>query len=247
MPSIRGLRSRNSDRALTPEEADELGKIGEGQVDVDDAALDLLGQEDDAVVREGMEKRAAHSFLPLEAAGSIGIGVNALLVLGVLPALLGGMADAVVVSGISLDWMSQLMNHLGGRPGISDNGNLTIDCRLAMPLPDPHAARALEAVDRAARGRDNGIPRQLQQPVCQQRRQVFQRQHVGAVGGGAVGVLVGFHEHRGDADGMICGTFGTTWLHLHYIDQVLGKRAGAKGKQHGRCAAEDGVSQNGAA
>jgi malate dehydrogenase (oxaloacetate-decarboxylating)(NADP+) len=32
--------------------------------------------------------------------------------------------------------------------------------------------------------------------------------------------------HKGDADGMICGTFGTTWLHLHYIDQVLGKRAG---------------------
>jgi malate dehydrogenase (oxaloacetate-decarboxylating)(NADP+) len=33
--------------------------------------------------------------------------------------------------------------------------------------------------------------------------------------------------YKGDADGMICGTFGTTWLHLHYIDQVLGKRAGA--------------------
>ncbi|QGZ39831.1 malate dehydrogenase (oxaloacetate-decarboxylating)(NADP+) [Pseudoduganella flava] len=31
---------------------------------------------------------------------------------------------------------------------------------------------------------------------------------------------------KGDADGMICGTFGTTQLHLHYIDQVLGKRAG---------------------
>ena len=30
---------------------------------------------------------------------------------------------------------------------------------------------------------------------------------------------------KGDADGMICGTFGTTQLHLHYIDQVLGKRA----------------------
>jgi malate dehydrogenase (oxaloacetate-decarboxylating)(NADP+) len=26
---------------------------------------------------------------------------------------------------------------------------------------------------------------------------------------------------------MICGTFGTTQLHLHYIDLVLGKRAGA--------------------
>jgi malate dehydrogenase (oxaloacetate-decarboxylating)(NADP+) len=33
--------------------------------------------------------------------------------------------------------------------------------------------------------------------------------------------------HKGDADGMICGTFGTTSLHLHYIDQVLGRRAGA--------------------
>ena len=32
--------------------------------------------------------------------------------------------------------------------------------------------------------------------------------------------------HKGDADGMICGTFGTTQLHLHYIDQVLGKRDG---------------------
>ncbi|HJU70545.1 MAG TPA: NADP-dependent malic enzyme [Paucimonas sp.] len=32
--------------------------------------------------------------------------------------------------------------------------------------------------------------------------------------------------YKGDADGMICGTFGTTALHLHYIDQVLGKRDG---------------------
>ncbi|HWZ47184.1 MAG TPA: NADP-dependent malic enzyme [Herbaspirillum sp.] len=32
--------------------------------------------------------------------------------------------------------------------------------------------------------------------------------------------------HKGHADGMICGTFGTTQLHLHYIDQVLGKRDG---------------------
>jgi malate dehydrogenase (oxaloacetate-decarboxylating)(NADP+) len=32
--------------------------------------------------------------------------------------------------------------------------------------------------------------------------------------------------HKGDADGMICGTYSTTGLHLHYIDQVLGKREG---------------------
>ena len=32
--------------------------------------------------------------------------------------------------------------------------------------------------------------------------------------------------HKGDADGMICGTFGNTLLHLTYIDQVLGRREG---------------------
>ena len=31
--------------------------------------------------------------------------------------------------------------------------------------------------------------------------------------------------HKGYADGMICGTWGTTALHLHYIDQVLGQHA----------------------
>lgn len=30
----------------------------------------------------------------------------------------------------------------------------------------------------------------------------------------------------GDADGMICGTFGTHSLHLHYVDQVIGRRLG---------------------
>jgi len=34
--------------------------------------------------------------------------------------------------------------------------------------------------------------------------------------------------HRGEADGMICGTFGTHELHLHYIDQVIGRRAGIR-------------------
>jgi len=30
--------------------------------------------------------------------------------------------------------------------------------------------------------------------------------------------------HKGDVDGLICGTWGTTALHLHYVDQVIGKR-----------------------
>jgi malate dehydrogenase (oxaloacetate-decarboxylating)(NADP+) len=34
--------------------------------------------------------------------------------------------------------------------------------------------------------------------------------------------------HNGEVDGMLCGTWGTTGLHLHYIDQVIGLREGAK-------------------
>jgi malate dehydrogenase (oxaloacetate-decarboxylating)(NADP+) len=32
--------------------------------------------------------------------------------------------------------------------------------------------------------------------------------------------------HKGEVDGMICGTWGTTDIHLRYIDQVIGKRSG---------------------
>ncbi|MBV8604291.1 MAG: NADP-dependent malic enzyme [Pelomonas sp.] len=34
--------------------------------------------------------------------------------------------------------------------------------------------------------------------------------------------------HKGEVDGMLCGTWGTTSMHLHYIDQVIGKRPGIK-------------------
>jgi len=34
--------------------------------------------------------------------------------------------------------------------------------------------------------------------------------------------------HRGEVDGMICGTFGTHGLHLHYVDQVIGRRPGVE-------------------
>jgi malate dehydrogenase (oxaloacetate-decarboxylating)(NADP+) len=32
--------------------------------------------------------------------------------------------------------------------------------------------------------------------------------------------------HKGDVDGLICGTWGTNPMHLSYIDQVIGKRPG---------------------
>ncbi|MSQ51128.1 MAG: NADP-dependent malic enzyme [Betaproteobacteria bacterium] len=33
--------------------------------------------------------------------------------------------------------------------------------------------------------------------------------------------------HKGEADGMLCGTFGTHQVHLNYVDQVIGRRPGA--------------------
>ena len=34
--------------------------------------------------------------------------------------------------------------------------------------------------------------------------------------------------HKGEVDGMLCGTWGNTAYHLNYIDQVIGQREGAK-------------------
>jgi len=34
--------------------------------------------------------------------------------------------------------------------------------------------------------------------------------------------------HKGEVDGMLCGTWGTTKMHLEYIDQVIGLREGIK-------------------
>ncbi len=34
--------------------------------------------------------------------------------------------------------------------------------------------------------------------------------------------------HKGEAEGMLCGTFGTHDLHLHYVDQVIGLRPGIR-------------------
>jgi len=43
--------------------------------------------------------------------------------------------------------------------------------------------------------------------------------------GTAIGAMM---IHKGYADGMICGTFGTHGLHLHYVDQIIGRRPGVR-------------------
>jgi malate dehydrogenase (oxaloacetate-decarboxylating)(NADP+) len=39
-------------------------------------------------------------------------------------------------------------------------------------------------------------------------------------------LIAGMLLYKGDVDGLICGTWGTTALHLDYLDQVIGKRDG---------------------
>ncbi len=39
-------------------------------------------------------------------------------------------------------------------------------------------------------------------------------------------LIAGMLLHKGDVDGLICGTWGTTAHHLDYLDQVIGKRPG---------------------
>ena len=53
------------------------------------------------------------------------------------------------VRALGLDPVVRLAD---GRQFISDNGNLTIDCGVATPLADAHAARGLEADLRAIPG-----------------------------------------------------------------------------------------------
>ena len=56
--------------------------------------------------------------------------------------------------------------------------------------------------------------------VSQQYAQIEMRRRLTLIGAMMI--------HHGDADGMLCGTFGTHALHRQYIDQVIGLRKGAK-------------------
>jgi malate dehydrogenase (oxaloacetate-decarboxylating)(NADP+) len=54
--------------------------------------------------------------------------------------------------------------------------------------------------------------------VSQQYAQIEMRRQLTLIGAMAV--------HRGEADGMLCGTYGTHAVHRHYIEQVIGRRSG---------------------
>jgi malate dehydrogenase (oxaloacetate-decarboxylating)(NADP+) len=53
--------------------------------------------------------------------------------------------------------------------------------------------------------------------------------------------------HKGEVDGMLCGTWGTTAQHLHYIDQVIGKHQATTGAGAGVAPAPSNSTSNSAA
>ena len=103
-----------------------------------------------------------------------------------------------------------------GRPAVIDKRlerfglrmRANVDFALINPESDPHYRDYAETYHRLAARR--GIT--LQYARLEMRRRL---------------TLIGsMMIHKGDADGMICGTFGTHGQHLAYVDQVIGKRPG---------------------
>ena len=83
-----------------------------------------------------------------------------------------------------------------------------VDFSLINPESDPHYRDYAETYHRLAARK--GIT--LQYARLEMRRRL---------------TLIGsMMMHKGDADGMICGTFGTHGQHLAYVDQVIGRRPG---------------------
>jgi malate dehydrogenase (oxaloacetate-decarboxylating)(NADP+) len=83
-----------------------------------------------------------------------------------------------------------------------------VDFALINPESDPHYRDYAETYHRLAARR--GIT--LQYARLEMRRRL---------------TLIGsMMIHKGDADGMICGTFGAHGQHLAYVDQVIGRRTG---------------------
>jgi malate dehydrogenase (oxaloacetate-decarboxylating)(NADP+) len=105
-----------------------------------------------------------------------------------------------------------------GRPGVVDKRlerfglrmRAGVDFTLVNPEFDPRYRDYWETYHRLAARRG----------VSEQYAKIEMRRRLTLIGAMMI--------HKGDADGMICGTFGNHRLHLPYIDQVIGRRSGAK-------------------
>ena len=109
---------------------------------------------------------------------------------------------------------------LVGRPAVLEQRSRAL--RAAHPAG--HGLRGRQSRARPALPRllDRVLPRSPQRKgVSQQYAKIEMRRRLTLIGAMMI--------HMGEADGMLCGTFGTHALHRGYIDQVIGLRRGVEG------------------
>lgn len=133
-----GTLEDDEELALTVDGADEVA-----------LNLDLVKGFGGALVRERIVAAASRRQVILVGHEKLveRLGTRGRIPIEVIPFAHGPVLRRL--RALSLDPVVRLA---GDRPFVSDNGNLTIDCRLALPLPDPQAARTLGAALRAIPG-----------------------------------------------------------------------------------------------
>ena len=134
-----GALDDDEDLALTVDGADEVAPN-----------LDLVKGFGGALVRERIVAAASRRQVILVGHEKL---VDRLATRGRIPIEVVPFAWGLVLRRVRALGLDPVVVRLAdGRRFISDNGNLTIDCGLATPLPDARAARVLEADLRAIPG-----------------------------------------------------------------------------------------------
>jgi len=144
----------------TAAEAQRLG-IPLGALDDDELALTVDGADEvapnldlvkgfgGALVRERIVAAASRRQVILVGHDKL---VDALGMRGRIPIEVVPFACGLVVRRVRALGLDPVVRLADGRRFVSDNGNLTIDCGVAMPVTDARAARTLEADLRAIPG-----------------------------------------------------------------------------------------------
>ena len=133
-----GALDEEQELALTVDGADEVAPN-----------LDLVKGFGGALVRERIVAAASRRQVILVGHDKL---VDRLATRGRIPIEVVPFACRLVLRRVRALGLDPVVRLADGRPFISDNGNLTIDCGLATPLADARAARVLEADLRAIPG-----------------------------------------------------------------------------------------------
>jgi len=133
-----GALDDDEELALTVDGADEVAP-----------SLDLLKGFGGALVRERIVAAASHRQVILVAHDKL---VDRLGMRGRIPIEVVPFACRPVLRRIRALGLEPVVRLDGGRPVLSDNGNLTIDCGLAAPLAGSEAAHQLQSELRSIPG-----------------------------------------------------------------------------------------------